>query len=244
MLKKVCLIAAFLLSVLPMAADSSGTMTVQIQNNANGSVSVGDDVNTIRVEVVNQSPSDIFRASVTLKAPVGCIMKIWGLGGISEGTLSIRSQGAELWTYTNTNNIENIWSPQNVLTFSISGKSVVLDATVEVYNPKRITTESVLQAFLEHGRGLKTLTLASDIQLTRRAEIRNIFTDEANNVTIDLNGHTISRNFSAAYDDGNVFYVESGNLTINDNSGNGSGKITGGWANRGGGINVARLALR
>ena len=157
-------------------------------------------------------------------------MRIYGSGGVSEGTMSISSQGAKLWTYTNTNNIENIWSPQNVLTFSISGKSVVLDATVEVYHPNRITTESVLQAFLEHGRGSKTLTLASDIQLTRRAEIRNIFTDEANNVTIDLNGHTISRNFSAAYDDGNVFYVESGNLTINDNSGNGSGKITGGWA--------------
>ena len=56
-------------------------------------------------------------------------------------------------------------------------------------------------------------------------------------VTLDLNGHTLKRQMTAADDGGQVIYIANGGkLTIND-SGTG-GKITGGWARQGGGIYV------
>ena len=56
-------------------------------------------------------------------------------------------------------------------------------------------------------------------------------------VTLDLNGHTLKRQMTAADDGGQVIYIaDGGKLTITD-SGTG-GKITGGWARQGGGIYV------
>ena len=49
------------------------------------------------------------------------------------------------------------------------------------------------------------------------------------NLTIDLNGHTISRNLSSATSDGHVIYMNiTGSLTIKDTSEEGTGTITGG----------------
>ena len=57
-------------------------------------------------------------------------------------------------------------------------------------------------------------------------------------VTLDLNGHTLTRPMTAADAGGQVIFVkDNGKLTITD-SGTG-GKITGGWAYQGGGIYVA-----
>ncbi len=56
-------------------------------------------------------------------------------------------------------------------------------------------------------------------------------------VTLDLNGHMLKRQMTAADDGGQVIYIANGGkLTITD-SGTG-GKITGGWARQGGGIYV------
>ena len=245
MLKIVCLIAASLLSLLPLAADSGAAMNVQIEEN-DMRVLVGEHVDEIIVSVC-QSPVGGFRGSVVLEAPAGCVMKTWGQ--VREGSLLIASLGVEqtFWenTYANcsfgiTNGGGELWSHQNELGFSISGKSVDMVATVKVFHPNRITTEGELQVFLEHGRSPKTLTLTADITLTQMAVVERIFSDEVNDVTIDLNGHTIRRSLSAADADGHVFYVkEGGKLTIVDNNEEGGGLITGGWANNGGGINVA-----
>ena len=58
-------------------------------------------------------------------------------------------------------------------------------------------------------------------------------------VTLNLNGHTLKRQMTAADANGQVIYIaDGGKLTITD-SGTG-GKITGGWANQGGGVYVHR----
>ena len=62
---------------------------------------------------------------------------------------------------------------------------------------------------------------------------------EGENVTLDLNGHTLSRNLSSLRDSGHVLVVQKGaTLTIKDSSGNNSGRITGGYSKDGSGIYV------
>ena len=76
------------------------------------------------------------------------------------------------------------------------------------------------------------ITLTADIALTNYCEI-----SDGKTVTIDLNGHTLSRSLDAADADGHVIWVRTGStLTVTDGSGNNSGQITGGWASNGGGI--------
>ena len=57
-----------------------------------------------------------------------------------------------------------------------------------------------------------------------------------NGGTIDLNGHTIDRNLSSADPDGHVFRISGGELAIVNDSTDAEGKITGGFAENGGGI--------
>ena len=81
----------------------------------------------------------------------------------------------------------------------------------------------------------QTVKLGKDITTASqggRLDINNGVT-----VTLDLNGHTLKRQMTAADDGGQVIYIaDGGKLTITD-SGTG-GKITGGWARQGGGIYV------
>ena len=78
------------------------------------------------------------------------------------------------------------------------------------------------------------IRLTSDIKLSAYLQIGNGVNQA---VTIDLNGHTLSRNLNAADCNGHVIEVFSnGTLTLQDGSANRTGKLTGGWANNGGGI--------
>ena len=57
-------------------------------------------------------------------------------------------------------------------------------------------------------------------------------------ITIDLNGHTLNRNRDKSHGDGHVIEVKGkSTLTITDSKG--GGVITGGYAKRGGGVNIA-----
>ena len=98
-----------------------------------------------------------------------------------------------------------------------------------------VGTEEALKEAIKWGGngsyGPKSAKLAADITLSSRLDIVN-----GNNVTLDLNGHNLSRSLSSAADDGSVILVETGGqLTVKD-SGNNSGQITGGKAIDGGGI--------
>ncbi|MDE6274470.1 MAG: hypothetical protein K2L87_05435, partial [Clostridiales bacterium] len=53
------------------------------------------------------------------------------------------------------------------------------------------------------------------------------------NVILELNGHTVNRNFTSANNYGYVIYIYGGTLTIRDSSAEKTGKITGGYTNNG-----------
>ena len=96
-----------------------------------------------------------------------------------------------------------------------------------------VTTENGLRKMVKNGA---VITLGADIALSNYLGIAGGTT-----VTLDLNGHTLSRSLSAADADGHVIWIrEGGTLTVKDSSGNNSGKLTGGWAFNGGGINVSK----
>ncbi len=84
------------------------------------------------------------------------------------------------------------------------------------------------------------LKLQQDITLSNVCEVADNV-----NIELDLNGHKLSRDLSAANANGSVLRVNyGGTLTIDDYGGNpsvgsGAGAITGGWATDGGGIYVA-----
>ena len=93
------------------------------------------------------------------------------------------------------------------------------------------TDVSTEQALKEAVNGNKSVKLTADISLGSRLVIAN-----GKSVTIDLNGHKLSRSLKSAAGDGNVISVETGGqLTVKD-SGNDYGQISGGKAINGGGI--------
>ena len=92
-----------------------------------------------------------------------------------------------------------------------------------------VGTEQALKEAVSNNQSVK---MTADIALGSRLVI-----ESGKNVTLDLNGHQLSRSLGGAADDGNVVRVEKlGTLTVKDGSGTGSGTITGGKAINGGGI--------
>ena len=75
------------------------------------------------------------------------------------------------------------------------------------------------------------ITLTADIALSEKLTISS-----GKTVTIDLNGKKLSRSLSANENYGMVIYVNGGNLTIKDGSGDNSGQITGGRSYNGAGV--------
>ncbi len=99
-----------------------------------------------------------------------------------------------------------------------------------------VGTESELRGAISNGANIK---LTADIALSNCLEIGDGGSSTPT-VTIDLNGKTLSRSLEAADADGHVIWVRTGStLTVTDGSGDNSGKLTGGYANNGGGINNA-----
>ena len=93
-----------------------------------------------------------------------------------------------------------------------------------------VTTKEQLTAAITNGADI---VLGADINLSDELTI-----DGSKTVTIDLNGHKLDRGLGTASSmSSGVIYIKSGStLTINDGSGDNSGKITGGYANKGGAI--------
>ena len=95
-----------------------------------------------------------------------------------------------------------------------------------------VKSETELRAVIDATGSYKSVKMTADIQLGSHLVIEN-----GKNVTLDLNGHKLSRSLTDYADDGNVVRVEvGGQLTVKDGSGNISGQITGGKAINGGGI--------
>jgi len=92
-----------------------------------------------------------------------------------------------------------------------------------------VSSKEALTAAIADGAHIR---LTADITLSSHLKIGQ---NSTQNVTIDLNGHTLKRNLSSASSDGHVIEVyRAGILTITD--GATGGTIMGGYANNGGGI--------
>ena len=92
-----------------------------------------------------------------------------------------------------------------------------------------IKTEEQLTKAIADGE--TNISLDADIQLSKYLDIDGV------TVTIDLNGHKLSRNLNEHGSDGHVIYVHGGsNLTLTSSVAGGS--IEGGKANNGGAINI------
>lgn len=97
------------------------------------------------------------------------------------------------------------------------------------------TTVTTADKLSEAVASSQTVTLGADI--TTASQGGRLDINNGKTVTIDLNGHTLTRQMTAADDGGQVIFVANGgSLTIKDSST--GGKITGGWAYQGGGIYV------
>ena len=91
-----------------------------------------------------------------------------------------------------------------------------------------VATESELRNAITDGANI---TLTADVTLSEKLTIGS-----GQAVTIDLDGNKLSRSLSANENYGMVIYVNGGNLTIKDGSGDNSGQITGGRSYNGAGV--------
>ena len=108
--------------------------------------------------------------------------------------------------------------------------AAIVSGAANVWADVTVNMESDLRTAVQSSQ---TVTLGADIALSSgRLVIDN------KTVTLNLNGHTLSRSLQAADADGQVVFLQNGGkLTITD-KGDNSGRITGGWAFQGGGIFV------
>lgn len=81
------------------------------------------------------------------------------------------------------------------------------------------------------------ITNGANIQLTENIQLNNYLNIEGVTVTIDLNGHKLSRNLNSYGSEGHVIWAHNGsNLTLTSSVAGGS--IEGGMANNGGAIHI------
>ena len=116
------------------------------------------------------------------------------------------------------------------------GHSVILDGNEARVNASNWGT---LQQKINNASTNEVIKLDADYKASADDSSLKIPADKV--ITIDLNGHTLDRNCSKVLDDGSVIELlsddtVSSKLTIEDSAG--GGKITGGWAENGGGILV------
>ena len=127
-----------------------------------------------------------------------------------------------------------------ILAAAFSG-AVTVEAAQTVSD---IRTWSDVQKAIDGSESGDTIILHSDVTA---AETDTMFSiPNGKNITLDLNGYTLNRHSKApGRTDGAVIQVESGSvLTVKDSSKAQTGKITGGYGERGGGIrNIGTLII-
>ena len=115
--------------------------------------------------------------------------------------------------------------------FAMAAAAMIAAMSAHAQYWTEVDTKEALNSAIADGAYIR---LTGDITLSAYLQIGNGVNQT---VTIDLNGHRLSRNLNAADRNGHVIEVFSkGTLTIQDGSANRTGKLTGGWAVNGGGI--------
>ena len=109
--------------------------------------------------------------------------------------------------------------------------AILLTIAQGAWAQTEVSSESALNEALS-GKSPISIKLTADITLKERMAI-----PEGKTVTLDLNGHTLQRNEENYHWYYMVIHLlGNATLTVNDGSGNNSGRITGGHAYGGGGI--------
>ena len=111
--------------------------------------------------------------------------------------------------------------------------TLVQQAWAIEYGSTDISSEEELKDAINKGK--KDFCLRANITLSEKLTIGD-GSDNKPTVTIDLNGHKLSRSLSANENYGMVIYVNGGTLTIWDSSSDNSGSIEGGRSFNGAGI--------
>ena len=118
-------------------------------------------------------------------------------------------------------------------TGSSSALSAQADSTVSSWGELKQAIDNA-----KDSAGATTITLGADI--VAGDGDKSLKLEDWQMCTIDLAGHTVNRNLTSQDDDnGHVFDVYRGTLTIKDSSTEKTGTITGGYAKNGGGIVVS-----
>ncbi len=143
-----------------------------------------------------------------------------------------------------TSGLTNSGSADVALTvFSYDGvttdRLVVRDGELYVIQPSSEVMvgdwEALQNAINDDANRDKVIRLANDI--TADEDDDCLLLENGRNVIVDLNGHALDRHLDDDDDDGHVFWITGGStLTIKDTAG--TGRVTGGYAEHGGAINI------
>ena len=113
-------------------------------------------------------------------------------------------------------------------------------AAVDVNYVPFVSTWADLKTAIDNASNGDTIALSADI-INPTQNASDPIVIENKNITIDLMGHTINRNRTSSHNDGHVIWVKgTSNVTLRDSAGGGA--LTGGYAENGGGINIAENA--
>ena len=157
-----------------------------------------------------------------------------------EGSLKVTSEGGKYY-------IEpvGVLNHNVTLTITISGNSyeIAIKQAAKLDSNKihSVSSWADIEYAVNHWSNGDIIKLEQNITASssnRQISLRS----EDKEFIIDLNGKTLNRNLNKNDDDGHVFQVEKGKLTIRDSSGNNSGVITGAYEKTGGAINIYKGA--
>ena len=146
-------------------------------------------------------------------------------------------------TFTSGYNTYHSGTDPSEYFYSPDGFDVITDTTTN--EAQLVTSWSDLQAEIDAAASGDTITLA--YKYTAASSHDRLKIDGNKTITIDLNGFVLNRNLSSEKTNGHVIEVFGGStLIIKDSSATanaaGTGKITGGYSARGGGIYVNKNA--
>ena len=193
----------------------NGTDNVYLATNSNDSSKKG---------TINRRISIYDQTQIGVKADDYDRILVFGLANESEGDYFV---------------LDDTGSDSYELTKSCVKLPTTSTYVVSVKKTDKVSVNSWqgLQDAINDGDCAKVITLSDNI--TANSNQTRIEISNGDDITIDLNGKMLSRARTSKDTDGHVIEVHSGGvLTVRDSSTEQTGKITGGWANNGGGINI------
>ena len=182
-----------------------------------------DDTKVEGAIVIKDNKAGDFGNNLYLNTDV----KLYVTGALTGSTINVDKNGGT-GTITDDYSDYNSAAPSTYFIPAVGYKVEKKDGEAKI-----TSGWSALKSSIESYTGTATYDLTDDYAASSSDD--RIKIKAGQNITIDLKGHTLNRNRMSADKDGHIFEV-FGTLTIIDSVG--GGKLTGGWAKKGGGVNV------